>query len=253
MLGFALIGALGFRSSGTAMICRFALLPIAAAFAFITAAPAALMAQTPPSERELKIYAGLHAAAATGDVAAIEQLVADGEMPNVQDSRSRTPLMVAAFRRQQAAAQALLRLGANPNARDADGYDILAIAAINNDAEMLKTALAAGANARAVTGRDGGSALLTAAQLGFVDIVRALIEAKADIDHVNGRGWTALITAVVLGNGSKQHIDIVEALVAARADADVKDRQGKNAIDYARARGYSDMVRILEKAVGRHT
>lgn len=253
MLGFALIGALGFRLSGTAMICRFALLPIAAAFALIAAAPAALMAQTPPSERELKIYAGLHAAAATGDVASIEQLVADGEMPNVQDSRSRTPLMVAAFRRQQAAAQALLRLGANPNARDADGYDILSIAAINNDAEMLKTALAAGANARAVTGRDGGSALLTAAQLGFVDIVRALIEAKADIDHVNGRGWTALITAVVLGNGSKQHIDIVEALVAARADADVKDRQGKNALDYARARGYSDMVRILEKAVGRHT
>ena len=57
----------------------------------------------------------------------------------------------------------------------------------------------------------------------------------------------------MLGNGSKQHIDIVEALVAARADADVKDRQGKNALDYARARGYSDMVRILEKAVGRHT
>jgi ankyrin repeat protein len=236
----------------TAMTCRFALLPIAAALAFLAAAPA-LMAQTPPSERELKIYAGLHAAAATGDVAAIEQLVAEGEMPNVQDSRSRTPLLVAAFRRQQAAAEALLRLGADPKARDGDGYDVLAIAAINNDVGMLKAALAAGANARAVTGREGGSALITAAQLGFVDIVRGLIEAKADIDHVNGRGWTALITAVVLGNGSKPHIDTVEALVAARADADIKDRQGKTALDYARARGYSDMVRILEKAVGRRS
>jgi len=235
------------------MNCRFALLPIAAALAFLLAAPASLMAQTPPSERELKIYAGLHAAAAEGDVAAIEQLVADGEKPNVQDSKSRTPLIVAAFRRQQAAAQALLRLGANPNARDADGYDVLAIAAINNDVEMLKTALAGGANARVATGRDDGSALITAAQLGFVDIVRALIGANADIDHVNGRGWTALITAVVLGNGSKPHIETVEALVAARADGDIKDRQGKTAIDYARARGYSDMVRILEKAVGRRS
>jgi len=230
----------------------FAVLPIAAVLALL--APATpLTAQTPPSERDLRIYAGLHAAAASGDVAAIEQLVADGEKPNVQDSKSRTPLIVAAFRRQQAAAQALLRLGANPNARDADGYDVLTIATVNHDVEMLKLALTGGANARAVVGRDDGSALISAAQLGLADIVRALIEANADIDHVNGRGWTALITAVVLGNGSKQHIETVEALVAARADGDIKDQQGKRAIDYARARGYTDMVRILEKAVGRHT
>jgi ankyrin repeat protein len=233
---------------------RFAILPFAAALALVAGVPStSLMAQTPPSERELRIYAGLHAAAANGDVAEIEQLVADGEKPNLQDSKSRTPLIVAAFRRQQAAAQTLLRLGANPNARDADGYDVLAIATINHDIEMLKLALAAGANARAVVGRDGGSALISAAQLGFVDIVRALIEAKADIDHVNGRGWTALITAVVLGNGKKEHLEIVEALVAARADGDIKDHQGKMAIDYARGRGYADMVRILEKAVGRRS
>jgi len=232
---------------------RFAVFPIAATLALLAFAPASLRAQTPPSERELHIYAGLHAAAATGDVAAIEQLVADGEKPNVQDSHSRTPLIVAAFRRQQAAAQALLRLGANPNARDEDGYDVLTIATVNNDIEMVKTALAAGANAGAVVGRDGGSALISAAQLGFVDIARALIEAKADIDHVNERGWTALITAVALGNGDKAHTDIVDALVAARADGDIKDSLGRTAIDYARARGYTDMVHILEKAVGRHT
>jgi hypothetical protein len=236
------------------MNCRFAVVPIAAALALLATAPVTLLvAQTPPSDRDLRIYAGLHAAAATGDVAAIEQLVADGEKPNIQDANSRTPLIVAAFRRQHAAAQALLRLGANPNARDADGYDVLSIATINNDIDTLKTALAAGANARAAVGRDGGSALISAAQLGFVDIVRALIEAKADIDHVNGRGWTALITAVVLGNGDKAHTETVEALVTARADGDIKDHQGKTAIDYARARGYSDMVRILQKAVGRHT
>ena len=147
----------------------------------------------------------------------------------------------------------LLRLGANPNAHDSDGYNALAIAVINNDLEMVRMALAGGANARAVIGRDGGSALISAAQLGFVDIARALIEAKADLDHVNGRGWTALITTVVLGNGDKAHTDIVEALVAARADGDIKDHQGRKAIDYASARGYADMVRILEKAVGRHT
>jgi ankyrin repeat protein len=226
---------------------------IALAALAVLAPSGALLGQTPPSDRDLRVYAGLHAAAATGDVAAIEQLVAGGERPNVQDSHSRTPLMVAAFRRQQAAAQALLRLGADPNAHDEDGFDVLAVATANHDIEMLKLALGGGANARAVVGRDGGSALILAAKLGFADIVHALIDANADLDHVNGRGWTALITAVALGTGDKAHTEIVEALVAARADGDIKDQQGKTAIDYARARGYSDMVRILEKAVGRHT
>src|SRR6266700_831409 len=116
-----------------AMIRCFAVLPIA-------------IALTAPSERELRIYAGLHAAAAAGDVAAIEQLVAEGEKPNLQDSHSRTPLMVAVFRHQQAAAQVLLRLGANPNMREEDGYDLLAIATVNNDIETVKAALAGGAN-----------------------------------------------------------------------------------------------------------
>jgi ankyrin repeat protein len=160
---------------------------------------------------------------------------------------------VAVFRRQHAAAEALLQHGANPNARDADGYDALSIAAVNNDIETLKVLLAGGANARAVVGRDNGSALISAAQLGFVDVVHALIEANADVDHVNLRGWTALITAVTLGNGGKEFVEIVDALVAARADGDIKDQLGKKAIDYARARKYAPMIPILEKAVGRHT
>ena len=229
---------------------RFALLPAAW---LAGALASSIMAQTPPSDHDLGIYAGLHAAAATGDVATIEQLVGDGEKPNLQDSRSRTPLIVAAFRRQHAAVETLLRLGANPNARDSDGYDALTIAAVNNDVDTLKAVRAGGGDARAVVGRDKGSALISAAQLGFVDIVRALIDAKADIDHVNGRGWSALTTAVVLGNGDRAHTDVVEALVAAGADGDIKDSLGKKALDYARSRGYTDMVPILQKATGRHT
>src|SRR5579872_2729410 len=153
--------------------CGAAFVLGAAILVLLMASPASLLAQNPPSARDLRVYAGLHAAAANGDVAAIEKLIADGEKPNIQDANSRTPLIVAAFRKQLAAVQALLRLGANANAHDADGYDILAIAASNNDIELVKTALAAGTDPRAVEGRDNGSALILAAQLGFVDIVRA--------------------------------------------------------------------------------
>jgi ankyrin repeat protein len=233
------------------MMARFASVLLAAVL--IAMAAPSPRAQVSPSERELRIYAGLHAAAAEGDVATIERLIAAGEKPNVQDSRSRTPLIVAAFRRQHDAAQALLRLGANPNAHDTDGYDALAIAVSNNDLDMVRIMIEGGANVQAKTGFDNGSALITAAQLGQVEIVRALIEAKADIDHPNARGWTALTTAVVAGTGGKDHLAIVEALVKAGADGDIKDRAGLKAIDYARRRGYTDMVPILEKAAGRHT
>jgi hypothetical protein len=63
----------------------------------------------------------------------------------------------------------------------------------------------------------------------------------------------ALIVAVVLGNGSKEHLATVEALVQAGADTEIKDRRATTALGHARARGYSDMVKILEVASGRKT
>ena len=208
-------------------------------------------AQTPPSERELRIYAGLHDAAARGDVAEIEQLIAEGEKPNIQDANSRTPLHVAAFRRQHAAARALIRLGGDPNALDAQRYDVITIAAVDNDLEMLKIALAGGGNARAVTSPYNGTALIAAAHRGHVEIVRALIAAKAPLNHVNNLGWTALLEAVVLGNGGANHTATVEALVKGGADIFLPDRHGTTALAHARTRGYSQIARILENAGGR--
>jgi len=214
-------------------------------------APGVAFAQTPPSERELRIYAGLHDAAARGDIAEIEQLLAEGEKPNIQDANSRTPLHVAAFRRQHAAARALIRLGADPNALDAQRYDVITIAAVNNDLEMLKIALAGGGSARTITSPYDGTALIAAAHRGNVEIVRALIAAKAPLNHVNNLGWTALLEAVVLGNGGANHTATVEALVKAGADIFLPDRHGMTPLAHARTRGYSQIARILENAGGR--
>src|SRR3989442_11948519 len=193
-------------------------------------AGAASFAQTPPSERDLRIQAGLQDAAARGDVAEIEKLIAEGEKPNIQDANSRTPLHVAAFLRKHAAAQALIRLGANPNALDAQRYDIITIAAVNNDLDMLTIALEGGGNARAITSPYNGTALIAAAHRGHVEIVRALIAAKAPLNHVNNLGWTALLEAVVLGNGGANHTATVEALGKANADVNVPDRHRTTAL-----------------------
>ncbi len=207
--------------------------------------------QTPPSERELRIYAGLHDAAARGDAAEIEKLIAEGERPNIQDARSRTPLHVAAFLRKHDAARALIRLGADPNALDAERYDVVTIASVNDDREMLEIALAGGGNARAITSPYDGTALIAAAHRGHVEIVRALIAAKAPLDRVNNLGWTALLEAIVLGNGGTRHTAVVAALVEAGADVNIADRHGTTPLGHARRRGYSQIARILEHAGAR--
>src|SRR5262245_46645707 len=109
--------------------------------ALAVAAPSPTCAQTPPTDRDLQIYVGLHAPGAAGGAAEIEKLIKEGENPNVQDSNSRTPLLVAAYRKHYEAARALIRLGADPKKRDLQRFDILAIAATNNDMELLKIGL----------------------------------------------------------------------------------------------------------------
>jgi len=205
-------------------------------------------AQTPPSEAELRVYAGLHEAAAKGDAATIERLVKGGEKFDLQDSHNRTPLIVAVFFRRHEAARMLIKLGANPNALDDERYDILTIAAVNNDIEMLKIALAGGGNPRAITSRYDGTALIAAAHLGHAEIVKTLIAAKAPLDHVNNLGWTALMESIVLGNGDKAHTETLKALVEAGADVNIPDRQGMTALTHVRRRGYEAMFKILQAA-----
>ena len=208
-------------------------------------------AQNPPSREDLAIYAGLHDAAAKGDVAAIERLVAAGEKPDLQDSHSRTPLLVAAYMKQYDAVRTLLKLGANPNALDADHYDIVTIAAVRNDTEMLKIALEGGASPKTVTSRYQGTALIAAAHLGHVEAVKLLIEAKAPLNHVNNLGWTALMEAIVLGNGDARHTAVVRALVEAGADVNIADRNRTSPLQQARRRGFAEIARILENAGAR--
>ncbi len=128
---------------------------------------------------------------------------------------------------------------------------MITIAAVADDIDMLKIALDGGGNARAITSPYDGTALIAAAHLGHVEVVRTLIAARAPLNHVNNLGWTALIEAVVLGNGGANHTATVDALVKAGADVNIADRQGTTALGHARTRGYSQMARILENAGGR--
>ena len=122
------------------------------------------------------------------------------------------------------------------------------IASVADDEETLRVLLSLGASAKQVTSRYDGTALIAAAHLGHDGVVRQLIAAGAPLDHVNNLHWTAVIEAIVLGDGGPRHQATLKALLDAGASVKLTDRQGQTPLQLARARGYKDMVKMLETA-----
>ena len=208
-------------------------------------------AQVPPTAQEAAAYQGLHAAAHRGDLAAIQRLATSPAALEARDSAGRTPLHVATFARQHQAVRALLQVGANPAALEQGRYDAVTIAAVADDEDSLRVLLAGGASARLVTSRYDGTALIAAAHLGHDGVVRQLIQAGAPLDHVNNLHWTAVIEAIVLGDGGPRHQATLKALLDAGASTQLSDRSGATPLQLATARGYGEMVRLLRAAGAR--
>ena len=208
---------------------------------------ATVWAQVPPSAAEVARYNGLHAAAQRGDVAQIQRL-ATAATVNTVDSYGRTPVHVATFAKQREAIRALVKAGADLGKLESDRYDAVTIASVADDEETLRVLLQLGASAKLTTSRYDGTALIAAAHLGHDGVVRQLIQAGAPLDHVNNLHWTAAIEAVVLGDGGKRHQSTLKALIDAGANLKLTDRHGQTPLQLAKARGYSEMVNMLEKA-----
>lgn len=209
------------------------------------------MAQVAPSVTEAAAYTGLHAAAHKGDVAKVQRLVASGAALNATDAYGRSPLHVAAFARQREVIRALAKAGADLNKLENDRYDAVTIASVADDEATLKVLLELGASAKQVTSRYDGTALIAAAHPGHDGVVRQLIAAGAPLDHVNNLHWTAVIESIVLGDGGARHQATLKALIDAGANLQLADRSGQTPLVLAKARGYSTMVSMLEKAGAR--
>jgi ankyrin repeat protein len=214
----------------------------------VVSAIGSALAQVPPTAAEARAYEGLHLAAHENDVAAIRRLAEAGADLNERVENGRAPIHIAAFASNDQALIALAEAGADMNLLEDDRYDVATIAAVANDPEMVSLAIELGNRADLVTSIYDGTALIAAAHLGHHEVVQRLIAGGAPLDHVNNLSWTALIEAVILGDGGPDHTETVRALVEAGADATIPDGMGRTPLDLARARGYAEMIPILEAA-----
>lgn len=194
---------------------------------------------TPPAD--------LLAAAAAGDVAEIDRLVADGADTEVRDADNATPILVAARAGHLDAVRRLIAAGADIDAQDDIDQNPFLYACIADKLDLVVLMVEAGTDLTRRT-RFGGNGLTPAAEKGHVEIVRYLLEhTRINVNLTNNLGWTALIEAIILGDGGAVPQQVVELLLAHGAKPGMTDEWGVTPVELARKRGFTEIVDLLER------
>jgi ankyrin len=213
-------------------------------------------------------------AAARGELAALETLLAAGAQPDQAGAGGLTALMAAAQSGQPEATAKLIGGGASPDLTDRSGQTALAYAARRGDAETVAVLLAAGARAER-SSEQGVSVLMEAARGGSVAVLDRLLNAGADPRSVTAEGQTLLHFAAASSPAMVRrvltleldvdvadargvtpamraarggHLESLQLLVAAGANLALVDAQGQTAFDHARRKKHWPVVDYLEAA-----
>lgn len=193
----------------------------------------------------------LIAAAEEGHTAEVLALIGAGADINTRDGRGRTAVMAATHANQVQTVEALLKADADVNIRDNLLDNPFLYAGAEGLLEILKLAIAAGADTT-ITNRYGGTALIPACERGHVAVVQELLtHSEVNINHINNLGWTGLLEAIILSNGDAVHQQVVQLLIDHGADVNIADKNGVSPSQHARAKGFREIVEMLDKAGGR--
>ena len=137
------------------------------------------------------------------------------------------------------------RKGADVEAKDKDGGTALMLAAESGHKAVMRLLLKKGADVEAkhVTGR---TALKWAAEGEEEAVVRLLLKKEANDEAKDRTGLTALVLAAESG-----HETVVRLLLETGANIDAKHVTGRTALMWVANRGHEAVVRLLEG--GRHS
>jgi ankyrin repeat protein len=205
--------------------------------------------------------AALIEAAARGDLAAVRRALDAGAPVNATANarggsgrgRGRNAVLAATQGGHVEVARLLIERGADVNAQDEIDDSAFLLAGARGHTGIVRAALPRADPTR--LNRYGGTALIPACHYGHVDTVRVLLEWRGpnriDVNHVNRLGWTALLEAVILGDGGAAHTEIVRLLLAHGADPNRADREGVTPLAHAERRGQRAVAALLRGAGAR--
>ncbi|WP_036647163.1 ankyrin repeat domain-containing protein [Paenibacillus pini] len=183
-----------------------------------------------------------------GDTEKVLIFLQGGADINAIDERGRTAVMAATYNHHTNTVKALIEQGADVDKRDHNLNNVLLYAGAEGMIDILRLAIDAGANTK-LTNRYGGTALIPASERGHVDVVQELLsESDTDVNHINNLHWTALLEAIILGDGGEKHRQIIELLLQHGADVQIADGDGVTPLQHAHIRGYIEIESMLKAA-----
>ncbi len=179
------------------------------------------------------------------DIPGVTKTLKTGADVNATDNKKRSLLLIATNNGHIEMATLLIKHGADVN-QQADNQDSpFLYAGASGQTELVKLFLNNGARFD-VFNRYNGSALIPACERAHVETVRLLANTKNyPVDHVNRLGWTGLMEAIVLGDGSKKYQQIVQILKDAGAKMDIPDHDGITPLQHAQSKGFKEIVNSL--------
>lgn len=139
----------------------------------------------------------------------------------------------------------LVERGADVNAVDDQQDTPWLVTGVTGSVAMAEALLPGGPD-HTLVNRYGGISIIPASERGHVDYVRRVVQIDGvEVDHINNLGWTALLEAVILGDGGVDHQAIVQILLDAGADPDLPDADGVTPLQHAQQRGYTEIAELL--------
>lgn len=201
-------------------------------------------------EKNVKQHSGeLIQAVENNELKKVQSILQDTSYPiNETNNKKETPLLIATHDNNIEVAKLLIRAGADINQQDSIQDSAYLYAGAQGKTEILKYMIEYAEPNQNVVNRYGGNALIPAAEKGHLNNVKLLlVDGKVAIDHQNNFGYTALIEAVALTDGSEVYQQIVQELVTFHANKELRDNSGKTAFDYAKEKGYTAMIKLLEE------
>lgn len=179
------------------------------------------------------------------DLPTVTAAIKAGVNINMVDDEKRSLLLIATNNQHTEMAKLLIQHGANVNQQAANKDSAFLYAGASGQTELVELFLTNGARFD-IYNRYNGTALIPACERGHVETVRLLANTKNyPIDHVNRLGWTALMEAVILGNGNTTYQEIVKILKDAGAKMDIPDQDGVTPLQHAERRGYKEIANII--------
>lgn len=205
--------------------------------------------ETQPLEKKVKtMNQQLTSSAEKGETDNVLKLLKNGAEINATDRHGKTAVMVATYNNKVDTVKALIQKAANINIRDNNSDNVLLYAGAEGLLEIVKLAIDAGADTT-LTNRYGGTALIPASERGHVEVVKELLtHSDIDVNHINHLNWTALLEAIILGDGGEKHQKIVQLLVDHGADIHIADRDGVTPLEHVQKRGFKEIEKVLKKA-----